>query len=212
MRLIKAGVLRSWRLLKEWKSLGDTEYIEWPSSPDAQMPDRIVFVSHRWTTSQHPDPTGVQLRELQLRLSALSEQNREFNHALVFYDYCSGHQTPRSQREEADFRCDIQALPMLCSTAAQVIILSEGFERYKDRAWCFLEMVLSERNVLLFSDQKHIAQALEFRTSLRAEPTQLGTNHIIDSFCFSYKVDHIEVEAIVAAFQHFSKCHVTTSG
>ncbi len=166
-----------------------------------------MFVSHRWITPEHPDPAGAQLRELRRRLAVLAARNPSFAEALVFYDYCSIVQKPHTAAERADFERDLRSLVALCRSAAKVLVLSEGYAAYKYRAWCFLELVISEQNVYLFDDQEQIAAELAFRDTLRWEDRD--TNFVVDSYFFRYKVDRLEVEPIVASFQHFALCRAT---
>ena len=67
----------------------------------------MVFVSHRWVTTDHPDPNSEQLAELRGRLETIRLDREESSPYLIFYDYCSMPQRPRSSAEELEFRSSI---------------------------------------------------------------------------------------------------------
>ena len=175
------------------------------------LPEKIVFVSHRWITNEHPDPHGVQLREVQRRLTVLREEDKTLDAALLFYDYCSMPQQPRTTQEEFDFRRDINALRDVAQFADKFIILSESYADYKERAWCFFELVIGN-NVHVFDDQEEIRHDLAFRSNLMLEPTDsIGVKLFITSEKMSYKPNFGEAEVIASAFQHLSSCRATHS-
>ncbi len=89
MRLVKYNSLKSWTSLKEYRALKSTEYVDWRAEAKVSAPNKVVFVSHRWITPEHPDPHGAQLDELQQRLNMLKEKDRTFEAAVLFYDYSS---------------------------------------------------------------------------------------------------------------------------
>src|SRR5262249_50711988 len=149
------GSLLSWTSLKECRELVPADYLEWTESrPDCHAA-KVVFVSHRWITPVHPDPDGNQLRELQNRLRTLLVSD-SYQDAVIFYDYCSMLQRPRTAEEDAHFYRDIARLESVLRSADITIILSEGYSNYRDRAWCFFEAMVSKKNVHLFDDQHNI--------------------------------------------------------
>jgi hypothetical protein len=66
------------------------------------------------------------------RLAAIQSQ------MLVWYDYASMNQVPRSQVEEQEFRAELERLNDIQAGAATVAIATD--EEYLTRAWCFLEI------------------------------------------------------------------------
>jgi hypothetical protein len=60
------------------------------------------------------------------------------NLILVWYDYASMLQAPRTEAEEAGFRSEILTLNEIQGHAGTVVI--SGDEQYLSRAWCFLEL------------------------------------------------------------------------
>ena len=180
------------------------------STADISPLTRIVFVSHRWITEVHPDPNGIQLQELHRRLEALGQQDTSFKDALIFYDYSSMLQSPRTAEEDRQFYSDIMSLSALTRMADKMIILSEGYKDYKNRAWCFFEMLISEKlKVHIFTDQRNIEDDLQILTGLMPNPTQMGIRELITNQKTNYRVAFSEIETIVIAFQHLSMCRTT---
>jgi tetratricopeptide (TPR) repeat protein len=205
MRLVKANALNSWNHLKESRTLAASEYIEF-SGNEVPPPYKLVFVSHRWITAMHPDPHNLQLMELKQRLSNLPAKNGKNGPLLVFFDYCSLPQLPRSAEENLWFERDLRSLESLSRLADYFIILSEGYRDYANRAWCFFEAITARENAHFFSDQNYIKEELKFRTFLMAEDIRQ-----ITAYDLSYKPKASEVEIIVAVFQHLQNCRVTHS-
>lgn len=204
MRMVKADALLSWNRLKESRTLDASEYIECSDEAGVPTPHKFVFVSHRWITPKHPDPDGAQLVELQQRLSTLPIRDSKAAPLLVFYDYCSLLQRPRTAEEESEFYRDLGSLESLSRLADQFIILSEGYRDYINRAWCFFEAITARSNVHFFSDQSHVREELECREFLMTEEVPQITSYDLD-----YKLDASETEIIVAVFQHLRGCRVT---
>jgi hypothetical protein len=203
MRLVKADAIISWSHLKESRMLDASEYIECFGNAGVPSPYKLIFVSHRWITHQHPDPDGSQLAELKQRLETLSILNDMDCPLLIFYDYCSLPQRPRSIEEESSFHRDLSSLESLSCIADKFIILSEGYRDYVNRAWCFFEVITARGNAYFFSDQNFIRDELTFLKFLMANIQQ------ITSYDFCYKQDASELEIIVAVFQHLRNSKVT---
>jgi hypothetical protein len=204
MRLVKADALRGWSRLKESRELDSWEYLERGRPADAAALESFVFVSHRWLTPSHPDPDGAQLAELRQRLRALPMPDADRASLLVFYDFCSLPQRPRSADEEAGFCRDLGMLESLSRRAGHFIILSEGYRDYVNRAWCFFEAITARHNVRFFDDQQHIEEELECREFLMGEDLPQ-----VNSYDLEYKVAMGEAEILVAVFQHLGACRVT---
>jgi len=202
--MIKHSAVMSWTQFKEYRELDSYDYVEWSEEQEKLHAQYFVFVSHRWITPKHPDPNGEQLLELQRRLNTLTEQCKILERIIIFYDYCSLPQRPRTDQEDAIFYRDLTSLEALSRLADKFIILSEGYSDYKDRAWCFFEAITSRSNVYFFSDQTHIKDDLYFREFLMSEDIPQLT-----SFDLSYKLNANEAEIIVAVFQHLRASRVT---
>lgn len=204
MKMIKRSSLMSWAALRRCQELDSSDYVEWSAGEKQEQSQKLICISHRWIASDHPDPEGEQLRELQQRLDTLITQDQTLENALIFYDYCSMYQRPRTANEEAIFRQDIESLNTLFISANKVMVLSEGYSDYKYRSWCFLEAVVSSKLIHYFEDQARIKDDLDFLGNLLSEDIKQFT-----SYDMEYKSNPREAELIVAAFQHLASCKAT---
>jgi hypothetical protein len=213
MRMIRAQALFHWRALKPYRELDPSEYLEWDYHSESVPPIPSLCVSHRWGSASHPDPKRTQLFELQQRLASLVQSGEQY---VIFYDYCSMPQAPRSPAEEQIFSHDLASLNALFHQSSKVIILSEGYTDYKDRAWCFLELVLAGRKdkLHLFADQQFIKKDLDF-----AEAISPWWNNVIHTGLIHWVTDyHLKptylyvpgvVESLLGVLQHLDACRVT---
>lgn len=96
-----------------------------------------IAVSHRWLTPEHPDPEGVQYREL---LEICETLNLHDNQALLI-DYCSLPQHPRTPEEAVWFRDNLQGFQTQFKYVT--VVLNTGSDDYSTRAWCMLELMLA---------------------------------------------------------------------
>jgi hypothetical protein len=83
-------------------------------------------------TSFHAKAVELADEETATRLDSIR------NLILVWYDFASMLQAPRTEAEEADFRSEILTLNEIQGHAGTVVIA--GDEQYLSRAWCFLEL------------------------------------------------------------------------
>lgn len=210
MKLVRCGSLMKWPMLREYRQLSPHEYVDWGPEREASPPGSLFYVSHRWITSEHPDPEGVQLEELKRRLEALTGHVGSLEDALVFYDYCSIPQRPRTDAEEVVFHRDLEALRHISGKSEKVIVLSEGYEDYRNRTWCFFELLIAEGNLHLFEDQGAIKEDIRFRASLLPRPEDIGVHGAwITSGSFNYEIRYPEVDSLVASFQHLESCRAS---
>ena len=215
LRLIPPEVLSGWTAFRRYQDLDPAEFRAWTPGDDRPM----ICVSHRWISPSHPDPDGVQMQELHQRLRTLIAADPELATAGVFLDYASMPQSPRSPAEEADFGLDMGRLADLFGAARKVIILSEGYHDYRDRAWCFFEVMAAYTsldygdpprvNLHLFPDQRAIAAELEFLSTTMFQTMFGRTVTITTSYSTRYKPWRPEVEVLSAAFQHLHRCSTT---
>ena len=107
------------------------------------IPDRYLqsagvesawFVSHRWGSWDHPDPTGTQF-------GILREFLQRHEPKLIWYDFSCIPQEPRSSAEASLFRESVKNLNSLVIASDFISILSED---YMARAWCYYEWTVSE--------------------------------------------------------------------
>ncbi|KFZ24660.1 hypothetical protein V502_00862 [Pseudogymnoascus sp. VKM F-4520 (FW-2644)] len=124
---------------------------------------RLYFISHRWLDPMHPDPEGTQLRRVQrlppLPLRPTSGDNDSSSHlsiaqpdghwsgdkdpaadALIFYDFSSMPQPPRTSDQEQTFDFGISGLNSILPLMRVVILVDPD---YMSRSWCLMEYFIS---------------------------------------------------------------------
>ncbi len=98
------------------------------------LPGESWFVSHRWATPTHPDPSGDQF-----------EIVKEFMHRRqvhgVWYDYSCIPQEPHTSEARKLFEDSLKHMNSLIVTAN---FMSLETDDYLDRAWCYYERVICE--------------------------------------------------------------------
>jgi hypothetical protein len=125
-----------------------------------------IAVSHRWLHADHPDPDGIQYRELITLSGSLGLHG---NQAFLI-DYCSLPQQPRGPDETAWFHEHLPGFQAQFKYVA--FVLNTGSTDYSMRAWCMFELMLAamsraQRPTLLNHDQleeplceaKHLAES-----------------------------------------------------
>lgn len=95
----------------------------------------VMAISHRWLSLSEPDPAGAQFQELMELCKRLDLHDCQS----FAIDFCTLPQNPRTHEEEEVFRRDLSEFQKLFGR--HVIVLSEGSEDYKERAWCMLELM-----------------------------------------------------------------------
>ncbi len=86
----------------------------------------IVAVSHRWDNPSQPDPSGEQLRALQVYLRAHPHIE------LVFYDFCSMAQGQRAPHERHEFQMMLPNINIVYLGCAVLILMDRT---YLGRFW-----------------------------------------------------------------------------
>jgi hypothetical protein len=87
----------------------------------------VLFISHRWEATDHPDPQSHQLK----KLKALKD-------CFIIYDYTSFPQAPLSATEATDLQLILQHMSRLM----QNVVIIQSAE-YMDRGWCLYEYIAS---------------------------------------------------------------------
>ncbi|MEV1174259.1 hypothetical protein [Nonomuraea sp. NPDC049784] len=97
----------------------------------------VLFISHRWETTDDPDPTGGQLNRL-----------KELRDCFFIYDYSSFPQLPRTAEEEAEFHRILQSMDELVRNV--VVLDGPG---YLTRGWCVYEYLVASLNRTTVCDE-----------------------------------------------------------
>jgi hypothetical protein len=95
--------------------------------------ETTVFVSHRWATPAHPDPSGV-------HFSIIQDFLRRNPSMVVWYDYSCLPQPPFKDSERLLFRESVRNLNSLIMLSQFISIITDDYET---RAWCFYEWAIS---------------------------------------------------------------------
>ena len=114
----------------------------------------VLFISHRWESQDHPDPTGDQLRRL-----------KELRDCFVVYDYSSFPQLPRTEPEEEEFQRILHAMNGIID---HVVILSG--DGYLTRGWCVYEYILSTLKHTIVCDEVSDPAFVSLRDWVATEP------------------------------------------
>ena len=126
----------------------------------------VLFVSHRWATEAHPDPSGVQLRRL-----------RSLRDCFIIYDYSSFPQPPRTDEDEVEFRKILGAMDELITN---VVILDA--EDYLARGWCLYEYIVASLHRTTVCDEVHDPRFATLRDWASTPPPTPVQNPWRDSF------------------------------
>jgi hypothetical protein len=125
----------------------------------------VLFVSHRWESQEHPDPTGHQLE----RLRALKD-------CWIIYDYTSFPQLPRTEAEEAQFR---QILDSMTELIKKVVILASP--DHLTRGWLVFEYLVASLGADIVCDEVNAPNFIDLRNWTATE-APLPTNPWRDSW------------------------------
>ncbi|MCP2250775.1 hypothetical protein [Lentzea aerocolonigenes] len=104
-----------------------------------------VFVSHRWQTEDHPDPTGSELRRIVERLAPARKRRwfaRSAGEMYLWIDFCCLPQRtggPLAPGDEEDFRAGLASLAEVVKNCDLLVLDSPD---YLDRAWCYAEILV----------------------------------------------------------------------
>mmetsp|Transcript_14565 Transcript_14565/g.41740 ORF Transcript_14565/g.41740 Transcript_14565/m.41740 type:complete len:802 (-) Transcript_14565:92-2497(-) len=110
--------------------------------------DKIVAISCRWLTKEHPDPDGVQLQTVGRVLWHFTKYWEGANVA-IFIDWCSLYQEPRSMSEKAAFQRSLRNIHMWYAHQDISLWMITGTSdrpdatSYGDRGWPTFEQALA---------------------------------------------------------------------
>jgi hypothetical protein len=100
----------------------------------------IIAVSHKWMSSDHPDPESKQLYQIQMwikkNLTGLSNVG-------VFLDFCCLPQNNRTKLEQIFFDECLESIELIYFLSDYVIVPSVGLDLYDNSTWCLFESCLS---------------------------------------------------------------------
>ena len=134
----------------------------------------VLFISHRWESTDHPDPEGKQLA----KLSALRD-------CFVIYDYSSFPQDVTTEEERAAQQLVLRNMGRLIE---RVAVLKSA--DYIDRGWCLYEYMIASFKGSLVCDEIRNPEFLQLRqwsamrgpaaTSLKGHSFESGVQNFIN--------------------------------
>jgi len=98
-----------------------------PVPVTARSHDKIVCVSHAWPYQTHPDPTTEKAQCIKDLLQEIKDKEATNVDPLVFLDYLSVTQRPRTADETELFQDALRAMPMIYLRADAVIHIDKDF-------------------------------------------------------------------------------------
>jgi len=151
LTLVKANVFLQLETLVQYETLRDQHLLVMVDTPSKAAKIRrrggyIIFFSHQWLASSHPDPGGSQFKDMMHAVKELALQRMELERIYIWVDYCSIPQHSVEQQQLA-----INSLPAYVAACSAFIIVATtekhresheccNFQSYATRFWCRLEV------------------------------------------------------------------------
>lgn len=97
----------------------------------------VLFISHRWERTDHPDPEGRQLAKLQ-----------SLEDCFLIYDYASFPQDTAAPEDEAAL---LEILSGMNSLISNVLVLEA--QDFLERGWCIYEYIVASMRASIVCDE-----------------------------------------------------------
>jgi hypothetical protein len=162
-RLAHAAEIAS--LHDELKAVTDEQRDQITEVRTSRFAHPVLFVSHRWESEEHPDPTGQQLQRL-----------RMLKNCWLIYDYTSFPQLPRTAEEEIQFN---QILDSMHELIQNVVVLDAP--DYLSRGWLVFEYLMASLSNTVVCDEVNDSRFAELRDWVATE-APFATNPWRDSW------------------------------
>jgi hypothetical protein len=121
-------------------------------------PDPVLFISHRWTSSSHPDPDGKQLDKL-----------KALESCYIIYDYSSFPQDMSRRGAERNLR---QVLEAMNTFVDNVVVLADP--EYLTRGWCLYEYISASLTHRSVCDEINAPPLVRLRNLVASDPNPPG--------------------------------------
>jgi hypothetical protein len=155
MRRLPAYEAHAGKTLAQYKA-EKAEQLKQGARPEAAEP--VLFVSHRWLSTTHPDPEGLQLQQLQ----ALSS-------CYLIYDYASFPQDMSRPGAQQELRQVLQAMNGLID---HVLVLADP--DYMNRGWCLYEYITAALTHQIVCDEIRDPALVRLRNLVATKPNPPG--------------------------------------
>jgi len=157
IRWVKVEALRRWRRagqrIPRMQDLAAGDYVD-RTYGDVEQDLRRFVVSHAWLAQGDPDPTMEQLDAIVSELDRLGAPDSH----VVFYDYASIPQHPRTEDETRLFKIALKGMNLLYTVeGTRVLVIPQVSEQapnptpYFVRGWCFFELAISSAFDTIFN-------------------------------------------------------------
>lgn len=121
-------------------------------------PDPVLFVSHRWMSSTHPDPDGRQLEKL-----------KALKACYLIYDYASFPQDKVKPQAQGALS---QVLDAMNSFIDNVLVISDP--DYMNRGWCLYEYITGSLTHRIVCDEINDPTLVRLRNLVASDPSPPG--------------------------------------
>lgn len=168
--------------------------------PYKNAKQNLIFISHRWLSSKHPDPDGKKMELVK----------KHINHdAYYWIDYTCLPQNNRTEDEEKKFREILKLLPSLFFKVDFLIIRLDNDDYFK-RAWCYLEHLAAvtftgEINYIYETTPDKIGLSIEEEESLK---NTLLTSQLPSFLLVTDPKDYVAITTATEALSIFSLLNV----
>jgi len=133
----------------------------WDEDHDSIDASPCVFVSHRWQSTDHPDPDGTTLRQILSRLEQIPGE------VYLWIDYCCLPQSRAGTTPTAEETWQLQrGLARMSEIVKSCDLLILYTEDYLDRVWCYTEIVVWMCRVAAAGSRYNDDQTRLFRSAL----------------------------------------------
>jgi len=147
----------------------------------------ILFVSHRWSSAEHPDPNGKQLEKL-----------RALKQFLIIYDYSSFPQ-----------ECNTDKLALVLQNMTRLIknVVVLGSDDYVERGWCLYEYLVASLRVSIVFDEINDDDFVQLR---RWSATEAPANMSLKGHSFDSQIQNSISKGILEAVNRIRPRYVNS--
>ena len=154
IKFVKLSTLRNRARIPSFHEIG-AELVDYKDIPTFKLVGQLgafggedvfrktpcVFVSHRWQSVEHPDPTGTRLGQILQRFDAISRaSDGALAEVYLWIDFCCLPQRVSRQLSAADLERLRGGLGRLAEVVKSCDLLVLDSPDYIGRAWCYAEL------------------------------------------------------------------------
>lgn len=207
VKFVKLSTLRSKTCLPSYHEIS-AELVDYKDIPQFKLVGRLrafggddvfsktpcVFVSHRWQSVDHPDPSGTRLRQILDRFDSIPSAGETTPEIYLWLDFCCLPQRVRgvlSADDLARLRCGLGRLAEVLKSCDLLVLDSPD---YINRAWCYSELFVWLAKVAEVRSTENLEGSGIFRSVL--------SNHLFTGSSHYASDAHHFDKSIVSNLQH----------